>query len=153
MAVQTLIIAEADESEQKLSISVDRRLFSSKLKPFFSDRLSAFQSALLKNVSTNQNASAGAHTRQLERDCKKKVKEVMAAALWSWSSALHLFIQWKPVIFTRLTKLTTKPLAPFLRSSHIHVEQNEASMCLTCLNQVVLAVRYRICFRQKKKNK
>lgn len=43
----------------------------------------------------------------------------------------------------------------FLWSSHIHVGQNEASVRLTCLNHVVLAVRCRIsiCVRQKKKRR
>lgn len=43
---------------------------------FFSERLLAFQSALPKNVSSlvheSQNASAGAHTKQLEWGCNKR---------------------------------------------------------------------------------
>lgn len=138
MAVQAFIISEVDESEQMARRTLKQRgpapIFF-QVKTFFQ-----WQAFSFSECSSQKREQLGAWTLlrvHIQNNWKGTAKkEVMAAALWSWSSALHLFIHWKPVIFTGFTKLTTKLLAPFLFSPHIHVEQNEASMHLTRLSGI-----------------
>lgn len=85
-AVQAFIIGEVDESERSVRKTLEQHplLFSFQDKTFFQWQAFSFRSALPKHVSSSadesRNATAGAHTKQLERDCKKGV---IMAALWS----------------------------------------------------------------------
>lgn len=82
-AVQAFIIGEVDESERSVRKTLEKHLllFSFQDKTFFlvaGFQLSECSSQTCEHES--RNAAAGAHTKQLERDCKK---EVIMAALWS----------------------------------------------------------------------
>lgn len=83
-AVPAFIIGEVDESERSVRKTPEQHLllFSSQDKTFLQWQAFSFQSALPKHVSSSVDKSwnATAHTKQLERDCKK---EVIMAALWS----------------------------------------------------------------------
>lgn len=76
-------MAEVDESEQKTLNQRGPCLFSSS---FFSDRLSAFQSALPKSKQLGARIAerlCWCSYKTTGKGLQKKVKEVMAGALWS----------------------------------------------------------------------